>query len=368
MNEEMQTEPGSGGTTEASGSEGLQDVARSLVAPGKGILAADESLGTIEKRFASIGVPSTEDNRRAYRQTLLTAEGASDWIGGVILFDETLRQAADDGTPFPEVLAGRGIVPGIKVDGGTHPLAGSEGEVVTEGLDGLRGRLAEYRELGARFTKWRAVIRIGDGIPTRRCVEANAHALARFATLSQEAGMVPIVEPEVLRDGGHSLQRCAEVTEEVLQEVFHQLHLHGLELEGSLLKPNMVVPGSRSDDEAEPEEVARATLRVLSRTVPAAVPGIVFLSGGLSEITATRYLDAINSVQPAPPRPWELSFSFGRALQASALDRWRGDPDNVAAAQRAFLHRARCNGLARSGLYTSEIEAEALGADGGGGP
>jgi fructose-bisphosphate aldolase class I len=332
----------------------LAEIARQIVAPQKGVLAADESSPTIKKRFDSIGVESTEENRRFYRQLLFTSAGAAPYIGGVILFDETLRQSTDDGTRFAELLAAQGSVPGIKVDKGAKPLAGCPGEKVTEGLDGLRERLAEYHELGARFTKWRAVITIGDGIPSRACIEANAHALARYAALSQEAGLVPIVEPEVLMNGPHTIERCAEVTEATLAEVYHQLHVQRVELEGTLLKPNMVVSGDECPEQADVETTADWTLKVLYRTVPAAVPGIVFLSGGLSEVRATQNLNAMNR---RGPHPWQVSFSYGRALQASALQAWGGDADNAEAAQAAFAHRARCNGLARTGDYSAEAEA-----------
>lgn len=334
----------------------LADIARQIVGPQKGVLAADESGGTIKKRFDSINVEATEENRRFYRQLLFSAREAAPFIGGVILFDETLRQSAGDGTPFPQLLAAQGIVPGIKVDKGAKELAGCPGEKVTEGLDGLRERLNEYHSLGARFTKWRAVITIGAGLPSRACIEANAHALARYAALSQEAGLVPIVEPEVLMNGDHTLARCAEVTEATLVEVYRQLHVQRVRLEGTLLKPNMVVPGDRCPEQAGAEAVAEATLTTLRRTVPAAVPGIVFLSGGLSEVDATRFLNAMNR---RGPHPWQVSFSFGRALQASALRAWGGEAANAEAAQRAYAHRARCNGLARTGDYTEAVEAEA---------
>ncbi|HJO04654.1 MAG TPA: class I fructose-bisphosphate aldolase [Acidobacteriota bacterium] len=333
----------------------LADIAQQIVAPQKGVLAADESAPTIKKRFDSIGVESNEENRRFYRQLLFTADGAIPHIGGVILFDETLRQSRNDGVPFSQVLTDQGIVPGIKVDQGAKDLPGCPGEKVTEGLDGLRERLAEYYDLGARFTKWRAVITIADGIPSRTCIEANAHGLARFAALTQEANMVPIVEPEVLMAGNHTLERCADVTEATLAEVYHQLHVQRVELEGTLLKPNMVVSGDQCPIQADRNEVAEATIRTLRRTVPSAVPGIVFLSGGLSEVDATDFLNAMNR---RGPLPWELSFSFGRALQASALAAWGGDVENAEAAQRAFTHRARCNGLARSGDYSAAVEGE----------
>lgn len=331
----------------------LVSTANQLVAKGKGILAADESFPTIEKRFKSIDVASTEENRQAYRDLLFTAEGAEEFISGVILFDETIRQSSLDGKPFPQVLDGVGIIPGIKVDKGAKALAGFPGEKVTEGLDGLRDRLVEYRDLGAGFTKWRAVIAIGEGIPTSYCIEANAHALARYAALSQEAGLVPIVEPEVLMDGDHTIERCAEVTEHTLQVVFHQLHQHRISFEGMLLKPNMVLSGKGCSRQADVQEVAQATVTVLRRAVPAAVPGIVFLSGGQSSEVATAHLSAMNAMGE---HPWELSFSYGRALQEAALKSWKGEAANRGAAQSAFYHRAKCNGAARHGTYTSEME------------
>jgi fructose-bisphosphate aldolase, class I len=331
----------------------LEDTARALVAEGKGILAADESDGTIKKRLDSIGVESTEENRRAYRQLLFATEGAEEFISGVILFDETIRQSAEDSTPFPKLLESRGIIPGIKVDKGAKPLAGAEGETVTEGLDGLRDRLNEYRELGARFTKWRAVISIGEGIPSEYCLWVNAHALARFAALSQEAGLVPIVEPEVLMDGDHTIERSFEVTSRTLHAVFTELRDQRVAPEGMLLKPNMVLPGYDSGRQASPEEVAEWTVRCLRRHVPAAVPGIVFLSGGQTDEDATANLNAMNAIGP---HPWELSFSYGRALQAPALKAWRGDPANVEEAQKAFYRRAKFNGAARSGSYAPEME------------
>ncbi|MCZ6917993.1 MAG: fructose-bisphosphate aldolase class I [Gemmatimonadetes bacterium] len=334
----------------------LASTAQAIVAPGKGILAADESHPTIEKRFKGIGTPSTEDNRRAYRQLLFTTEGMEQFISGVILFDETLRQQADDGTPLGEVLSNRGVIPGIKVDKGAKALAGHAGEKVTEGLDGLRDRLAEYRGLGARFAKWRAVITIGDGIPSRACIAANAHALARYAALCQEAGLVPIVEPEVLMDGDHTFERCEEVTVDTLTAVYAELHGQGVALEGTLLKPNMVVSGKTCPAQASVAEVAAVTVRTLRRTVPSAVPGIVFLSGGQSPELATAHLNAMNLLGD---HPWELSFSYGRALQEHALKAWGGKAANVAAAQQAFHHRAHCNGAARSGGYSSEMERSA---------
>ncbi len=331
----------------------LDGIARALVAPGKGILAADESTGTITRRLASVEVDSTEQNRRAYRELLFTTEGAERFISGVILFDETIHQQAADGTRFPEVLSHHGIVPGIKVDKGTVALAGFPGEKVTEGLDGLRDRLAFYVELGAKFTKWRAVITIGEGIPSDGCIVANAELLARFAALSQEAGLAPIVEPEVLMDGDHTIQRCYEVTVTTLAAVFDALRRHRVRLEGMLLKPNMVVSGSDCAEQAGVDEVAGATLGCMREVVPAAVPGIVFLSGGQSDEAATAHLNAINRRRP---QPWQLSFSYGRALQAPVLEAWKGEPGNGPAAQRAFLRRATLNGAARSGDYRPEME------------
>lgn len=324
----------------------MEATARALVAPGKGILAADESGPTIEKRFKSVGVQSTEINRRDYREMLFTTPGAGEFISGVILYDETIRQKAASGEPFVEVLTRLAIIPGIKVDKGAKALANFPGEKITEGLDGLRDRLAEYRTLGARFTKWRAVITVGENIPTRTCLEANAHALARFAALSQEAGLVPIVEPEVLMDGDHTLEKHYEATETAQRLVFAALHEHKVRLEAMLLKPNMILPGEDSKQTASVAEVAEATLTCLSRTVPPAVPGIVFLSGGQSDVLATEHLNAINQRSAGP---WQLSFSFGRALQAPALDAWRGESNNVKAGQQAFYHRARCNSAARFG-------------------
>jgi len=333
----------------------LEVVASALVAPGKGILAADESSGTIEKRFTSIGVESTEENRRGYRDLLLTTEGAADHISGVILYDETIRQSSADGTAFPAKLNEQEIIPGIKVDKGAKPLAGAAGETVTEGLDGLRERLEEYRGLGARFTKWRAVITIGDGIPSEYCIWTNAHALARFAALSQEAGLVPIVEPEVLMDGTHTIERSFDVTSRTLHAVFTELRDQRVHFEGMLLKPNMILSGYECQEQAGVEQVAAETITCFRRHVPAAVPGIVFLSGGQTDEAASAHLNAMNL---SGPHPWELSFSYGRALQAPALKAWRGDPDNVTAAQAAYLHRARMNGLARSGSYSPELEAQ----------
>jgi fructose-bisphosphate aldolase class I len=337
----------------------LQETARAIVAEGKGILAADESTGTIKKRFDSIGVESTEGNRRAYRELLFTTEGVEEYISGVILYDETIRQQASDGTPFPKLLESKGIIPGIKVDTGAKPLALAEGETITEGLDGLRERLAEYRELGARFTKWRAVISIGKGIPSEYCIWTNAHALARYAALSEEAGLVPIVEPEVLMDGDHTIERSFEVTSRTLHAVFTELRDQRVQPEGMLLKPNMVLSGYECPAQASDEEVARETIRCFRRHVPAAVPGIVFLSGGQSDEQATARLNAMNAMGP---HPWQLSFSYGRALQAPALKAWRGLEENVEAAQHAYYHRAKMNSAARTGMYAPEMEREAVTA------
>ena len=332
----------------------LAAVAAAMVAPGKGILAADESSPTIKKRFDSIGAESTEDQRRTYREMLFTTPGAAEFISGVILFDETLRQATADGTPFPEHLAAQGMLPGIKVDTGAKPLAGFPGEKVTEGLDGLRERLAEYRELGAKFAKWRAVIVIGDDLPTEFCIHANAHALARYAALCQEAGIVPIVEPEVLMDGAHTIERCASVTAATLDEVFAELARHRVDLAGTVLKPNMVISGTECPERAGVEEVAEATVVCLTAHVPEAVPGIAFLSGGQSAEEATAHLSAMNRLGP---HAWQLSFSYGRALQAPALKAWGGDSSAYGAGQSAFIKRARLNALARSGEYAPEMEA-----------
>ena len=334
----------------------LASVAQALVQKGKGILAADESYGTIKKRFDSIDVPSTEENRRAYRDLLFTTEGVEAYISGVIEFDETIRQAAEDGTPFPKVLSDKGIIPGIKVDKGKIEIPGYPGETITEGLDGLLDRLEEYHDLGARFTKWRAAIKIGDGLPTRYCIDANAQALARYAALSQEVGLVPIVEPEVLMDGDHTIERCEEVTKDTLETVFMELHEARVYLEGMLLKPNMVLPGKKSPVQASLEQVAEATVRCLRRAVPAAVPGIVFLSGGQSAKLATQHLNAMNRMGE---HPWELSFSYGRALQQPSLHAWKGDPANVPEAQRVFYRRAELNGAARYGKYSEEMESVA---------
>ena len=334
----------------------LEDTACALVAAGKGILAADESFPTIQKRFAAINIESTEENRRAYREMLLTTRGIEEFISGVILFDETIRQKTSDGTLFTDALSRKGIIPGIKVDAGTVSMPGHQGEKITQGLDGLRERLNKYRDQGARFAKWRAVITIGPNIPSRACIQANAHQLALYAALTQEAELVPIVEPEVLMDGGHDIATCEETTNATLATVFSALRDYGVSLEGMLLKPNMVVAGKRSPRQASIAEAAEATIRTLQRTVPAAVPGIVFLSGGQSPELATEHLNAMNV---RGPHPWELSFSFGRALQDKALKTWKGSVSNVAAAQKEFFHRATCCGAARYGTYSEKMETMA---------
>jgi fructose-bisphosphate aldolase class I len=338
----------------------LETITAMLVAPGKGILAADETVPTVTKRFDTLGIQSTEDSRRTYREMLFTATGLEEFISGVITYDETIRQKSSGGTPLAQVLASQGIVPGIKVDTGAKPLAGWSGETVTEGLDGLRDRLATYRDMGARFAKWRAVFRIADARPSQACVTANAHALARYAALCQEQQLVPIVEPEVLMDGDHSIERCEEVTGAVLHAVFGALREQDVALESMLLKPNMVVPGQGSSHPALVQEVAIATLRCLRRHVPAAVPGIVFLSGGQEERVATAHLNAINRLPGS--KPWTITFSYGRALQDPALEAWHGRDENLEAGQQALCHRARCNGAASSGAYTDQMEAELAGA------
>ena len=341
----------------------MEGTIAALMAPGRGILAADESQATIARRFEALAIEPTEENRRRYRQMLFTAPGVAEYISGVILFDETLRQRADDRRRFVEILAENGIIAGIKVDRGATPLAAAPGERITEGLDGLRERLDEYRSLGARFAKWRAVIALGDGRPSGYCLDVNAHALARYAVLCQEAGLVPIVEPEVLMDGAHSFERSFEVTQATLECVFSALRAQRVRLEQMLLKPNMVLPGVNSPRQVGVGEVAEETVRCLRRTVPAGVPGIVFLSGGQDARAATAHLNAMNATPTL--HPWPLSFSFARALQAPALETWRGEPSNIAAAQRAFLHRARCNSAARNGQYAAEREnaADALPAE-----
>jgi fructose-bisphosphate aldolase, class I len=334
----------------------LAATAHALVAKHKGILAADESTSTIGKRFNSIKLESTEENRRTYREMLFTTPGASEFISGVILYDETLRQKTKDATPFPTYLSQHGMIPGIKVDTGAKPLAGFPGETITEGLDGLRERLAEYGKLGARFAKWRAVIDIGAGIPSAYAIDANAQALARYAALCQEAGIVPIVEPEVLMDGNHTLERCEEVTNVVLQRVFGHLFDAHIALEGIVLKPNMVVAGKKCAQKASAEQVAEATLRTLKRHVPSAVPGIAFLSGGQSPTEATLHLNLLNA---AGPLPWALTFSYGRALQETALSAWGGSPAAFASGQKALFVRAKLNGLAAGGAYKTSMEGSA---------
>ncbi len=335
----------------------LQDTIAALVQKGKGILAADESLPTIAKRFKAIDVESTEENRRTYRSLLLTTEGAGEFISGAILFEETLGQKADDGTPLPEAAMREGIVPGIKVDKGKHPLPGAPGDLITQGLDGLAERLQEYGKLGARFAKWREVYPITDHNPTALGIDANAEMLARYAAACQDQGFVPIVEPEVLLDGDHTMERCAEVVEAVQHAVFHALHRHGVKLEYMLLKPSMVLPGKDSKQTADPEDVARETVKILLRTVPAAVPSINFLSGGQTPEQATANLNAMNVL--FPDAPWELSFSYARALQQPVLDAWRGKAGNIKTARKVFLHRARLNGAARRGQYKPQMEKAA---------
>ena len=328
-----------------------------LAAEGKGLLAMDESTPSCNKRFEKVGIPQTEEARRSYRELILTAPGLSEYISGVILYDETIRQSGQNGLPFVKLIDGAGIIPGIKVDAGAKDMAGHPGEKITEGLDGLRDRLAEYYQMGARFTKWRAVITIGEGIPSRGCIEANAHALARYAALCQEAGLVPIVEPEMLMDGAHTMERCYEVTEEVLHEVFDQLTSQRVVLEGMILKPNMVIPGKDCPRQDSVEQVADATVTCFLRAVPAAVPMIAFLSGGQSHELASARLNAMN-LNFKTKIPWALSFSYSRAVQQPALEIWKGEEANVAAAQRALVHRAGCNSAARRGLYTAEMETD----------
>jgi len=339
----------------------LERVALTLVAEKKGILAADETIPTLTRRFDALGIPSTEQSRRTYREMLFTCSGAAEFISGAIIYDETIRQRSSVNTPLTEVLSDQGILPGIKVDTGAKPLAGFPGESVTEGLDGLRDRLAAYRAMGARFAKWRAVIRITDTLPTSACVRANAHVLARYAAHCQEQALVPIVEPEVLMDGSHTIERCEAVTGNVLDAVFNALFEQGVALEGMLLKPNMVIAGKDCQQQASVRGVATATLRCLQRHVPVAVPGIVFLSGGQSARLATAHLNAINRLPG--PHPWKLSFSYGRALQDPALEAWHGLDENLAAGQRALARRASCNGAASVGEYADEMEAASPGAD-----
>jgi fructose-bisphosphate aldolase class I len=338
----------------------LEKTARALVAGGKGILAADETPGTMTKRLEALQIESTPDSRRAYREMFFTTPGIAEFISGVIMQDETIRQKSSTGTVLADLLAQQGIIPGIKVDNGAKPLAGSPGENITEGLDGLRERLKEYRDMGARFAKWRAVIAVSDTLPSATCVKVNAHALARYAALCQEQGVVPIVEPEVLMDGAHTIERCEEVTSHVLHEVFNALFDQKVSLEGMLLKPNMVISGMKCTRQASVKEVALATVRCLRRHVPSAVPGIVFLSGGQNHLVATAHLSAINQLEE--PRPWTLSFSYGRALQDEALRAWRGKNENLKAGQRAFYHRAKCDSAAALGKYTESMESEPAAA------
>ena len=337
-------------------SDAMNATARELVAPGKGILAADESTGTIKKRFDSIEVENTEPNRRAYRQMLFTTPGFGEHISGVILFDETIRQSTDDAMPFVELMKAAGAIPGIKVDTGAKPLAGFPGETVTEGLDGLRERLAEYRELGARFAKWRAPMNVGGATPTDFAILANMHAMARYAALCQEAEIVPIVEPEILMDGDHDIATCEAATGRTLAALYEQLAAHRVDLPGTLLKVNMIVPGKGNAVQDDDVAIARATLRCLADRVPADIPGVVFLSGGMSDEQATSRLNEMNKIGGVP---WQLSFSYGRALQAPSLKAWKGDPSNVEAGQRALAHRAKMNGLARSGAYDASMESAA---------
>jgi fructose-bisphosphate aldolase class I len=336
-------------------SQNLESVAGRLVVDGKGILAADETVPTLTKRFDTLGIKSTEQSRRTYREMLFTCPGAAEFISGAIMYDETIRQKSSDGTPLGTTLTSQGILPGIKVDTGAKPFAGSPKETVTEGLDGLRDRLREYRDMGARFAKWRAVIHVTDTLPSTACVSANAHALARYASLCQEQELVPIVEPEVLMDGAHSIKRCDDITGVVLHAVFDALFEQGVVLEAILLKPNMVIAGKACAQQASVEQVAEATLNCLRRHVPAAVPGIVFLSGGQDAHSATAHLNAINRLPVT--KPWRISFSYGRALQDPALEAWHGRDEQLAAGQRAFCHRARLNGAATMGKYTAEMEA-----------
>lgn len=339
----------------------LESVALTLVSEGKGILAADETIPTLTKRFDTLGIQSTEQSRRSYREMLFTSPGVAEFISGVIMYDETIRQKSTGGMPLAEVQTVQRIIPGIKVDTGAKPLAGSPGETVTEGLDGLRDRLSGYRAMGARFAKWRAVIRVTEALPSSACVTANTHALGRYAALCQEQGLVPIVEPEVLMDGSHTIERCEEVTGNILQAVFRAVFEQRVALEAMLLKPNMVLPGKECGRQASVEEVATATLRCLRRNVPAAVPGIVFLSGGQSARLATVHLNAINRLPDA--KPWKISFSYGRALQDPALEAWHGRDENLAAGQEALYRRARCNGAASLGRYTDEMETASQSAD-----
>jgi fructose-bisphosphate aldolase class I len=335
----------------------LRATAKAMVAESKGILAMDESNGTCNKRFAKLGIPETEEMRRAYRELILTAPGLGEYISGAILYDETIRQSQKDGTPFVKVMTDAGMIPGIKVDTGAKDMAGFPGEKITEGLDGLRDRIAEYYKMGARFAKWRAVITIGDGIPSRGCIEANAHALARYAALCQEGGLVPIVEPEVLIDGDHTIERCYEVTEETLRTVFNQLYTQRVEFDQMILKPSMVISGTDCPQQASVDEVAEATVRCLMNTVPASVAGVAFLSGGQSNERASAHLNAMN-VKFGSIIPWPLTFSYARAIQQPALDNWKGEEANVSTSQKLLHHRAKCNGAAHDGKYSPEMEKE----------
>lgn len=337
--------------------EELRATAKAMVAQSKGILAMDESNGTCNKRFAKIGIPETEEMRRAYRELILTTPSLGEYISGAILYDETIRQSKQDGTPFTKVMTDAGMIPGIKVDTGAKDMAGFPGEKVTEGLDGLRDRIAEYYKMGARFAKWRAVITIGDGIPSRGCIEANAHALARYAALCQEGGLVPIVEPEVLIDGDHTIERCYEVTEETLRTVFNQLYTQRVEFDQMILKPSMVISGKDCPQQASVDEVAEATVRCLMNTVPASVAGVAFLSGGQSNERASEHLNAMN-VKFGSIIPWPLTFSYARAIQQPALENWKGEEGNVSTAQKLLYHRAKCNGAAHDGKYSPEMEKE----------
>lgn len=339
--------------------EELKATAKAMVAEGKGILAADESYGTANKRFQKLGIPTTEEMRRAYREMLFTTAGIGEFFSGVILFDETIRQSTQAGVPFVKVLLDAGIIPGIKLDAGAKPLAKAPNELVTEGLDGLRDRIADYYKMGARFAKWRAVITIGEGIPSQRCIEANAHALARYAALCQEGGLVPIVEPEVLMDGDHTLERSFEVHQVVLKTVFDELYRYGIDLDQMILKPSMVIPGESSPHQVSVDEVAQATVQCLRDRVPASVPGCAFLSGGQSDEVATAHLNAMNKLF-RNQLPWKLTFSYGRALQQAAMEQWGGHDNNVPAAQKALYHRAKCNSAAAIGQYSPDMEAVAV--------
>ena len=338
----------------------LRSIAQAMVAEGKGILAADESFGTANKRFQKLGIPTTEEMRRAYREMLFTTPGIGEFFSGVILFDETIRQATAEGMPFVQLLNDQGIIPGIKLDAGAKPLAKSPDELITEGLDGLRDRIVEYYEMGARFAKWRAVITIGENIPSRRCIEANAHALARYAALCQEGGLVPIVEPEVLMDGNHTIDRSYRVHEEVLKTVFFELHRYGIDLDQMVLKPSMVIPGQDCPQQVSVEEVAQITVKCLLDCVPASVPGCAFLSGGQSDEQATAHLNAMNAHFQGQ-LPWKLTFSYGRALQQAAMQAWMGKPENVTNAQHELYRRAKCNSAASLGKYSPEMEKIAIG-------